>query len=119
MGGRVNVWQGGRNSSGIVDKNGNPISRGVFKDHVTYNDGKLEFATFSTLLHVILAKSKRVAQSSGPFEFKFHENRNFVTYINIDGEFYQANNIRKITLHKYFQKHPLRILVNERNNIFD
>lgn len=116
MGGRINMWRSGRNSSGITDKAGNPISRAVFDNAVAYNDGKLEFTTFSTLLNVMLSKTKRLAQGEGPFEFKFKEHENSVTYVNIDGEFYQVHNIRAITIEKaskFMAKGCLRILVNE------
>ena len=74
---------------GITDKAGRPISQRVFKNSVSYNDGMLEFVTFKSLLHWILSMSRRLAQAGGPFTFNFKDRDN-VTYINIDGEFYYS-----------------------------
>ena len=117
MGGRCNVWRGGRNRSGITDKYGYRINARVFNDAVAYNDGKLEFVTFSTMFHVIFQKSRRLMQAGGPFIFEFKENKHITTYINIDGEFYKISEVRKITIEKYFKDKPLRILVNEHESI--
>mmetsp|Transcript_27401 Transcript_27401/g.24285 ORF Transcript_27401/g.24285 Transcript_27401/m.24285 type:complete len:121 (-) Transcript_27401:54-416(-) len=120
MGGRNNVWRGGRNRSGITDKNGYSIPSYVFKDQVAYNDGKLEFTTFSTMFHLIFQRSRRIMQAGGPFVFDF-KNRKLIsikstsTFINIDGEFYKVTDISKLTIQKYFKDKPLRILVNEKD----
>mmetsp|Transcript_19530 Transcript_19530/g.19197 ORF Transcript_19530/g.19197 Transcript_19530/m.19197 type:complete len:187 (-) Transcript_19530:37-597(-) len=128
MGGRNNIWRGGRNRSGITDKSGRPIDPRVFNDAVAYNDGKLEFTTFSSMFHLIFQKSRRLMQSGGPFIFEFDEYRKNEkeeekeklepqrTYINIDGEFYRVSNIRKLTISKYFKEKQLRILVNEKGS---
>lgn len=113
MGGRNNIWRGGRNSSGIVDKDGNPIPARTFDDFVSYNDGNLEFSTFSSMFHLILQKSRRVMQSGGPFIFDFKKNDPKNTTINIDGEFYQLSEVTQISIEKYFRKRPLRILIND------
>lgn len=120
MGGRWNVWRGGRNRSGITDKNGYAIPSYVFDDKVAYNDGKLEFATFSSMFHLIFQRSRRVMQAGGPFTFDFKNEdsmnlKETTTYVNIDGEFYKVTDIRQLTLEKYFKDKPLRILINERD----
>ncbi|CAI2368462.1 unnamed protein product [Moneuplotes crassus] len=128
MGGRNNIWEGGRNRSGITDKSGRPIDPRVFNNSVAYNDGKLEFTTFSSMFHLIFQKSRRVMQAGGPFVFEFEEykkdeieeNKNDSepqkTYINIDGEFYRISDIRKLTISRYFKEKQLRILVNENDS---
>ena len=119
MGGRVNAWGIGRHATGITDETGNAISTRSFDDSVAYNDGKLEFATFPTILHVVLSKSRRIAQAEGPFEFNFTDEMQANTYINIDGEFYQVMKIDKITLEKHEMKSLLKMLRNDRTEIFN
>lgn len=123
MGGRNNIWGGGRDRSGITDKLGRPIDPRVFNDKVAYNDGKLEFTTFSSMFHLMFQKSRRIMQAGGPFVFDFEEYKKDEenntdpdppkTYINIDGEFYRITSIRTLTISKYFKTQQLRILVNE------
>jgi len=58
MGGNVNIWKYTRTDTGVVDRTGNKINSNVFtSSNSAFNDGKLEFATFPTLLHVITGNS--------------------------------------------------------------
>jgi hypothetical protein len=70
MGERINLWKGGNGRIGITDQNGTPLPSSMFNDSTSFSDGKLEFATFSSVFHLIWSKSKRVAQAGGNFEFK-------------------------------------------------
>lgn len=72
-----------------------------------------------------MKRSRRVYQSDGVFIFKFNEfvdQENTTTYINIDGEFYEVNNIKEIAIEKadfYSHAGQITILKNDKNDIFD
>jgi hypothetical protein len=67
MGSRSNPWHHGRRRSGITYKDGTPVPLRAFNDHVSYNDGKLEFATFSSMFGIMFQRTSRVYQSDGSF----------------------------------------------------
>lgn len=113
MGGRAPIWRSGRNNVGIVDHEGSLVSRRQFSDNVSFNDGKLEFATFASLFHIGLCKAKRVAQLEGPFEFTFKDDTKTTTYINIDGEFFRLHNVRRISIQKHFKSGVFKMLRND------
>ena len=124
MGNRSNPWHHGRRRSGITYKDGSPLPLNAFKDHVSYSDGRLEFASFSSMLGIMFKKTSRVYQSDGSFCFKFHEFVGGVTptaYINIDGEFYQITSLREIIIEKaeqFAQNGKIKMLRNDRDEIF-
>lgn len=64
---------------------------------MSYNDKKLEFATYASSIHAGLGITKRVAQDHGPFLLKFKD-KDFETYLNIDGEFYKLTNVDRIII---------------------
>jgi len=73
MGGRTSIWKNKNSETGIEDKEGNRINRKVFADSkASFSDKKLEFATFPSIFHMSLGKSKRVYQDQGPFIFRFN-----------------------------------------------
>ena len=122
MNGNINLWAGGRNRTGLETENGVRIEDPVFKTQPKFNDGKLEFATFDSLLLYILNISNSIAQEGGPFEidFKNEEEEEVRTFLNIDGEFYKVYNIDKINISKgesLCSNGCLRILINEDNDI--
>lgn len=112
MGGRNRMWRNGRGRSGLVDDQGHTVPINMYQETVEYNDGKLEFASFPTLFHIGLSKTNRVLQSEGPFEFKFKEEEDLVTFINIDGEFYRLENIRNVRIRRYLNGSAFNVLIN-------
>lgn len=122
MNGNINLWAGGRNSVGLQDPMNRRCRKSVFTSPPAFDDGKLEFATFDSLLYYILNYSNSIIQDEGPFEFKFIRDDDIMTYLNIDGEFYKLFNVSRITIHKgtkLVKNGSLRVLVNSRGNIFD
>lgn len=125
MGGRSKPWGHGEGRSGITYRNGNPVPATVFDNHVAFNDGKLEFATFSTMFGLMFQRTNRIYQSDGTFTFKFNEvigEETPITYINIDGEFYQLYGLKEIIIRKaedYAPDGKIKILVNDKKTIFD
>jgi len=61
MGGRVRIWRGGRNRPGLKDQFGQKVDKNYFSDEMSYQDKKLEFATYSSSIHAGLGITKRVA----------------------------------------------------------
>ena len=122
MGGNVNIWKYTRTDTGIEDRTGTKINSNVFSSsNSAFNDGKLEFATFPSLLHVITGSSKRILQDDGPFVFRFAEGEETVTYVNIDGEFYKLINPISITIRRaegICKDGSLRVLVNDKKKSF-
>jgi len=98
--GNINLWAGGRGRTGLETEEGTRVEEQKFTTVPSYNDGKLEFATFDSLLLYILNVSNSIAQEGGAFEFEFLEGDNINTFVNIDGEFYKVFNIEKIKIHK-------------------
>lgn len=96
MNGNINLWAGGRNSVGFENFEGDKVKDKVFLSEPAFDDGKLEFATFDSLLLYILNRSNSIAQDGGPFEITFIEDQEIVTYMNIDGEFYKLFNVTKV-----------------------
>lgn len=100
MNGNINLWAGGRNRVGLETEANVRVQEQRFKTEPSYNDGKLEFATFDSLLLYILNISNSITQEGGPFEFDFVNDEDINTFVNIDGEFYKVFNIEKIKIHK-------------------
>ena len=100
MNGNINLYNGGKDSIGIQNFDGKRADKKVFKHKPAFDDGKLEFATFDSLLYYILNKSNSLYQSGGPFQLDFVEEQDIRTFLNIDGEFYKIFNVRKIFIKK-------------------
>jgi len=96
----INLWAGGRTRTALQTEDGTRVEKEIFKTEPHSNDGKLEFATFDSLLLYILNRSNSLAQEGGPFEIEFNNEEDNRTYVNIDGEFYKVFNIEKINIRK-------------------
>ena len=122
MNGNINLYNGGRHVTGFEDHKGQRCTDLIYKHEPSFSDGKLEFATFDSLLLFILNKCSSIAQSEGPFELKFNTEQHTRTFINIDGEFYKAFDLVNIRVHKgdsICKNGKVRVLSNNRNAIFD
>lgn len=122
MSGNIDLYAGGRTRTAMQTFDGARINELIYSHKPTFDDGKLEFATFDSLFYWVLNRSNSLAQEGGPFQLDFYDDRKTRTFINIDGEFYKAYNLRKITIKKgesLCENGHLRILINKRKEIFD
>lgn len=78
MGGTTNLWKHNKTETSVVDASGQKIVFPASK--ASYNDNKLEFGTFDSLLHVGVGKSKKALQEEGPFVFRFKDLPDSKTY---------------------------------------
>ena len=133
MGGNLNLYEATKDTLGY-SYIGYDSSIYTSSLNSSFNDGKLEFATFESLLDLVMSKGKYsiyfnifhigkfITQESGPFVFEFNTDKDFNTYLNVDGEFYMLNNPLSITIKKaesVWKNGKVRVLVNERDKIFD
>eukprot|EP00826_Nyctotherus_ovalis_P057562 TRINITY_DN7879_c0_g1_i5.p1 TRINITY_DN7879_c0_g1~~TRINITY_DN7879_c0_g1_i5.p1 ORF type:complete len:175 (-),score=56.27 TRINITY_DN7879_c0_g1_i5:733-1257(-) len=102
MGGRAQPWRNAGEELGLVSK---PEETKREFQPESYGDGLIEVFSFSSMLKlsmetVISGNASRLAQDSGPFRIVFQESveKNIVTYINIDGEYYRLNKPKEISL---------------------
>jgi len=119
MGEKINLWKGGRGRTGLETYFHDPVHPNHFTDKAYMNDNKLEFATFSSVFHLISSKSNRVAQSEGPFQLNFDENIPADTYINIDGEFFKVSDLEAIQIKKVELNHPFNVIKRHKRGIKD
>lgn len=121
MGGNLNLYEATKDTIGYKFIGYEP---GLYGNNYepSFSDGKLEFATFESLLDLIMNKGKFITQESGPFEFEFHSHKDIVTYLNVDGEFYMLNNPIAIILNKaesIVKNGSARVLTNSRDKVFE
>jgi hypothetical protein len=64
------------------------------------DDGILEVTVFNSVLSFATFSPSRVAQEKGPLQIEFarEEGKKLVTYLNVDGEFTQITNPKKLTI---------------------
>ena len=75
-------------------------------------DGFIEFTCANTILGMSLGRFHRIGQSKGPIKFHFNSKDDFVTYINIDGEYFRSINASSITIRlaSYLENGCVRVL---------
>ena len=135
MGGRANPWANAGESVAIS----NPYR--TKENHIpkfepqSFSDGKLEFNAIYKVLSLVMGISHKVAQDSGPLLLEFKDfvsqilifsidlingvqkNRDLVTYMNIDGEYFKVKNPSKISVHLATEAIPngkIRILTRNK-----
>ena len=97
MGGRVKIWEGGKKRTGLKDQFGWKIKHPSFHERMNHFDGKIEFCTYESVLHVALGITSWILQENGPFVIWFKD-REFETFLNIDGEYLRVANVKKIII---------------------
>lgn len=102
-GGRANPWmESDKEVIALRDKRQQSIKRveDNFQEQ-SISDGMLEISVASNLANLVLDKSRRLGQSEGPFEIKFSDEegdkKDFVHYLQIDGEFMKVLNLSTLT----------------------
>jgi len=102
MGGRAHPWKEASDELGLISKT--EELKAEFKPE-SHGDGLIEIFSFSSLLRLSLetmfsGNASRLAQDSGPFRIIFQESKNkdIVTYMNIDGEYYKLIKPKEISI---------------------
>jgi len=87
MGGRVKIWDGGKRRTALKDTTGRKVRHPSFHEEMSHHDGKIEFCTYESVVHLALGVTSRLVSEQGPFVISFKE-RDFETFLNIDGEYF-------------------------------
>lgn len=119
MNGTLNLWKKEEKDTGLENRDGTSVSGAIFNNTKwSISDGKLEFGTSKSLLHLIFGVTQKVCQDEGPFLYKFKEGVDFWAFMNIDGEWFKVLNPISVTIKKaerVLHKGNLRVLVKDPN----